>query len=980
VAAPLQVKIWNLHEGAGLSFFLSCVQSPPCVPCLVAANFVPSWLDASFFSVCVFVCALLRPVAMPRGPKGISKQKAKRRRVEPELMTCPQMCEAVRDALQADPLKLFTVSTMLSDHQGRAYRLSRAPQQLLIPIYHAVVVGAPGDGGAPPGDGDGDDLMRDGAPDDPPTDVKVAKDVPHAADDHPDIDMTLADEDNTAELLVSPSTRKRKRPANLQVASNRSQRRVANEVLSAVDDAVRSVLEKYGLTMGTDFRFIEGGFEVLLGPPEGKRRWWTLTHADQVVKQGDVEQGCDDDDDAEDCSADPAEYCDDDKEREQGENTLLKSLVALKDKLFLSNGQYQSLSNELHRLYGLRLLSLHNIAQEKRQQNEENELRFRVTRAMTPGWECGLEELLGVRLSEALMREAATCNKLNLALDGTFECLLSGDGANMTREVGQVAVTLKLLDLGAAANLQRNIHTVVLLTGKESYPLLRLGLRKLFASAANIVSGRSHVHLDVCSPHLLELGLPLGPARTVAEYVGQTAKCVFKFCADMKFTHLALGFNGAHADYSCYQCELPKKHFACITKHHQACTLHRNVQPASLCAATRSLPSTAPSSSSSSLCDDSKEAEPLRCCEGTRKLPESDPELERLSAQARRVLEYLSYEKELLDFKLPNLQRKCTEQKLATKGTKAVLVARLLAKLQPLDDDDRIVLADVQQLVENGKGFIAPSILRGIEMQNIIVDLLHMKLRIGGKLLKLLLVGDVLKEERQDDVVAAMRKIGVTFKFRAAASSKDGDGKVAWTSLMGTQTSRVLTKFDVTAVVPGPRGVKLQKLWTDFWTHFCAILDWNKETGDCNLLQEKLTAWLEDFLSFYGVNDITPYIHHFTTHCAEYVQRHGALRRYVCEAAELLNNVHQKIYHRATAKGGGRSTTLSKLKDPEYQILMRDQRWRDWLDENSEPTFRCPLCKNKEFKFFGWLFRHLDKEHTPAEVAAFDESVLKAKI
>ena len=117
------------------------------------------------------------------------------------------------------------------------------------------------------------------------------------------------------------------------------------------------------------------------------------------------------------------------------------------------------------------------------------------------------------------------------------------------------------------------------------------------------------------------------------------------------------------------------------------------------------------------------------------------------------LLKYIQLEAELLELTLPNLKRKCTEESLTPTGTKAILTERLLAKLLPLSEADKLLLADVQLRLEDGKGFVAPPVVRGIAIFDIIIDLLHMKLRIGGKLLKLLLTRDVLKDQRQDLVV-----------------------------------------------------------------------------------------------------------------------------------------------------------------------------------------------------------------------------------
>jgi hypothetical protein len=542
---------------------------------------------------------------------------------------------------------------------------------------------------------------------------------------------------------------------------------------------------------------------------------------------------------------------------------------------------------------------------------------------------------------------------------------------------------------------------LVLLAGKESYLSLKLGLKKLFDSINSITTKQTHVHLDLVTPFLPH-SFGSNMCGIVAGYVGQTVKVDFKFAADMTFTLLCLGFNGAHSDYCCYQCRLPKKHFGCVTRFRAACKEHKNVDPLTLCTAARStsssssdsapdptliippLPSrplptpllpvtggsAAPTSVGTLNCADEADIKP--CCTGPD-LPQADDPVFR--ARATRVLTFLTLEKHYLEMKNSALQQRLKTRKLDTKGQKKTLVQRILQDSCKLEEQDADLLAELRECDLHGSGdvgFIKLPIMRGISLKDVIIDLLHLKLRVGGKLLKLLMCGDVLAAERQDDVVREMKNAGVAFAFRATTDSKEGDGKVAWTSLMGTAMSKVLANFNVAAVVADPaRAAKIQNIWRTFWTLFGEVLDWNG--GDLAGLQQRLLAWLELFLELYGVNDITPYIHHFVTHLAEAVARHGGLRRYACEAAEKLNNLHQQSFHRATNKGGGRAQTQSKLKDPEYQILMRELRLRADAHANPEIKWHCPLCTNVDYVHFGWLLTHMAKNHPEQDLEKFEE-------
>jgi len=777
-------------------------------------------------------------------------------------------------------------------------------------------------------------------------------------------------------LLEAPCADITSEPARVNsfVAGLRQQRRNANAIAGKLQAAIKGVLTETKWPFD-DFKIEGSKLALRLGPAGGHRRWW---HFDIF---GTVEQGPEDDEvpsDRPDTFARAETYVP--EPAVEKEKDHLRELLALKSELMLSAKQWQKLTVNVKRLYGVKVVPLYKLSAEQHRQDEANVSRFgvRFTRGVD-GVEADLRLLLQARVLDATAKyvKFATLDRLHV--------LLSGDGAVMTRRHGEIAVTFKLLDLGREANTQENIHTAVLLAGKEEYCMMRVALRRFFDSVESIAeSGLAVVDRRAeflsgsvpLSTTLIKLVLDFAgwPSSSTDPAVWRTIPVQFALCADWKFDALLLGFNAATSNNACFLCPLLKDHYQCATSTwRQACEDHASTPHSTFRDITHDLKSiraqfssSTPSSSSTSSASTSSPA-------GLGVGVDTDPIF--LTAE-RQVLQHLTYQRTMKALKRPALISLCRARKLIdskttdkSAGTKDQLVERLCQAKFPLTTRVERLIATELQDKASFHGYNRLPILRGLSLLDVILDTLHLLLRAGDRLLLLLFTMDVFPKNLEDLVLDQMALLNVHFDYFPAKDPQKGDGVTAWTSIQGDAMDAILRNLDIVSILgKSPRAVQIKTLWTDLMALLDRLDDFTPPTLPADLeralatLQSDLDKWHEDFLKLYGNNDFTPYLHLLCSHSVAMVRRHGGLRKFKCQSSEKHNNMHQKAWHRCTNKGGGRQTMSEFNRLPEYQILAQDFRARDPANMSTAEFYHCPCC-NLRFTRYGDLFNHVEKKH-----------------
>ena len=235
-------------------------------------------------------------------------------------------------------------------------------------------------------------------------------------------------------------------------------------------------------------------------------------------------------------------------------------------------------------------------------------------------------------------------------------------------------------------------------------------------------------------------------------------------------------------------------------------------------------------------------------------------------------------------------------------------------------------------------GLKAAPLPRGIDANHIIYDTLHALLRIGGKLVKLLIIKHLDDKSDRDRLESLMDEIGVCFAFHIAKADT-GSGHLGWTKLNGIQMHNVLLNLNLEDLIGAEKAMPVSTLWrTCVGLHDRVKGSMGSPAPTSELLttlQEDLKKWLDMFIgeaeakltcdgafsvsgAMYALGDITPYIHAFVNHSVALIRENGYLGQYSCQALELMNKLHRQFYQRAVGFGGRAATKRKKLnKKPE---------------------------------------------------------------
>ncbi|XP_078582980.1 uncharacterized protein LOC144865843 [Branchiostoma floridae x Branchiostoma japonicum] len=264
------------------------------------------------------------------------------------------------------------------------------------------------------------------------------------------------------------------------------------------------------------------------------------------------------------------------------------------------------------------------------------------------------------------------------------------------------------------------------------------------------------------------------------------------------------------------------------------------------------------------------------------------------------------------------------------------------------------------------KGHRHPPVMN-IPWENVIIDTLHMYLRIGGKLLSQL-IGWSIDQDTTDKLEKAMREIGISTFYIRQEATREGPNKVfKWKSLsakelkkavrflpaklpdiikdikrsnnvqridslsgpqlrtillskgsdvprlISDRKARLKTLLDGAETVPMPRPngqagrtqIKVADIQR-LWRDFTRVMDMPKTPELHRSYKSAGKKWCEDFRDTTHTEDCTPYMHYLGCHAGAQLQKHPFLHFINCETIEKKNHIQTRRYHLASQKGGGR--------------------------------------------------------------------------
>ncbi|XP_078701561.1 uncharacterized protein LOC144927753 [Branchiostoma floridae x Branchiostoma belcheri] len=279
------------------------------------------------------------------------------------------------------------------------------------------------------------------------------------------------------------------------------------------------------------------------------------------------------------------------------------------------------------------------------------------------------------------------------------------------------------------------------------------------------------------------------------------------------------------------------------------------------------------------------------------------------------------------------------------------------------------------------KGHVLPPLV-DFNFDEIVPDVLHMGMRIRGKLFNQVVVW-AINQRRTKELVAAMKDTGVPFRLMEGTGD-DGKGSIrTWTQLNAKQLERVFEKLDLNAVLTdrwSPAGltvasltvaqlkVELQKrgletagrkdalvkrlseflhsdqlplpeedqanhpiliigniikLWKDFEELAVAMKAEPGAAGHLapSMFQQKAREWGKLFRRVTFDEHVTPYIHAMVYHVPQFLRRYKFINDLSCESVEQKNHTQNRRFHHGSQRSGRGSKWTVQVMEYENRDL-----------------------------------------------------------
>ncbi len=262
------------------------------------------------------------------------------------------------------------------------------------------------------------------------------------------------------------------------------------------------------------------------------------------------------------------------------------------------------------------------------------------------------------------------------------------------------------------------------------------------------------------------------------------------------------------------------------------------------------------------------------------------------------------------------------------------------------DDDDIIDDHFYNERVSNNHSQ-TNRLLKEITLENFVVDILHLFLRITERL------GHCLIQEMADDLSmttnydplkhTSIKKLILFLKETCrinVLSLKYTKNTIDYifTRMQGPEKIRMFNY-----IIKDNKFLKLLKeckikyadrkvkLWKVFYKIIIDIKD-NTITYD---LSKACNKWLKEFIFLNEAKKITPYIHIFAFHVPDQIKKHGTLAYYECQGLEKFNDLSTRIFFHSTNKHDWvRQMMLKNLRVQKLSSMIKLKSRRKYGKQN----------------------------------------------
>ena len=190
-----------------------------------------------------------------------------------------------------------------------------------------------------------------------------------------------------------------------------------------------------------------------------------------------------------------------------------------------------------------------------------------------------------------------------------------------------------------------------------------------------------------------------------------------------------------------------------------------------------------------------------------------------------------------------------------------------------------------------------------IEMHHVVIDTLHLFLRISDVLIENLILQlkreDGLKKTHKymDSYIHFLKKIGIQFQCNTESTTN----KLQYRELTGPERITLFQHINIMELLPdNDAAVKIQQLWKDFLDLYTKIRMTYEVDSEVTALSASIKSWLSGFLYLYQKSDVTPYMHAFVMHVPQFLRMYKSLTFFNQQGLEKYNDECSKDFFRST--------------------------------------------------------------------------------
>lgn len=732
--------------------------------------------------------------------------------------------------------------------------------------------------------------------------------------------------------LCNSATLPQRKPLSDVKLSTRQVCRLNNLVADEVKAFADLMCTKLGTTYGERFKFTADGFDLTFGGFVFHHNLVQRADARASGKRHHVKSEAFTFPD--DCTLTPDEMLAANEEKDV--ELLAKKIAAFaqfKDTLSLSHVKLQKMINFVYDMTEQKLPSVDSVRELNAKLNRENIQAFNVRSLSNP-------EYSGAQLSlkSSLLHNAAYYFRKGQLSGSKLTVLIQADGRNLTAKRQTTLVAYRFPQLtGAPSNSPDHVHPCVIIDADESYAAYDASLADFWRDVQSI----SDSGLEVPGWGYVEV--------------------TFKLCCDMKALLLFSGLGAANSKYACLHCVEPLSCRACCLPEVRAQCPHEHSFDALAISRDISVSHTAFASST------------------------SEPVLTTARELGARIQAMAATSNTLMKMKLSQLKELCQRDGVdltlpVPVTTKQKIVNRYLSIKMPLPSQSLSPSASESKEQLLGRlatlGMQRAPLVHAISQQHIIPDVLHLLLRVGGKLLKLLINRFVVNNSAaQAELISAFAAIGTRFQFHSNKA-----GQLEWTSLNGADVYKMLSRLSLVNVA-GDSASEITTIWRRFIMLYDTVKSGLSPGDSYDQLQSDLLDWLRLFFGNitgelidgkfvassdagggYATQDVTPYIHAFICHAVLLMRVNGPLGLYSCQGLEKLNQTHKQLYFASTSRDGGRDG--NNRRSASFQLLLHylRQLGRRDMEKVGKPAKKKFFCScDNIYTSRGAFTNHLKK-------------------